>query len=85
MYHYTHYSLDVTRASREVVGVWFDFDILVTVSFFVDILLSFITASKYKRYDAFIAIHSEIARRYLKTWFLLDAVSTIPFDQVNNT
>lgn len=66
------------------MGVWFGFDILVTVSFFIDILLSFITASKYKRHKAYIAIHSQIARRYLKTWFFLDVVSTMPFDQVSD-
>lgn len=38
------------------------------------------TAVKHEDYDDFVVIHSYIAKRYLQSWFLLDLISSFPFD-----
>lgn len=52
-------------------------DILVDLSFFFDIILTFFTAIKVN--DFVIVCKKEIAKTYLRGWFFLDLLTTIPF------
>ncbi len=53
------------------------FDILVTCTFVMDILIQFNTALVVRH--QLITSHRAIARRYLRSWFVLDVIATIPF------
>jgi CRP-like cAMP-binding protein len=50
--------------------------------FFIDIILSFMTAMHWEALDALIIDKPTIIISYARTWFLIDVVSTIPFDEI---
>eukprot|EP01039_Chlorochromonas_danica_P006251 gene6251-6892_t len=50
--------------------------------FFVDIALSFCTAYFSEEADALVISRRMIAWHYTKTWFIIDLVSTLPFDKL---
>jgi Ion transport protein len=56
------------------------FDYFVNIVFFIDVILNFNIPYFSESRDAYIAIRAEIARRYLKFWFFVDLLSSIPFD-----
>lgn len=56
------------------------FDECVTVAFFIDMCVTFNTAYVDTQSDVLIIDRALIAKRYLKRWFWIDLVSTIPFD-----
>jgi CRP-like cAMP-binding protein len=57
---------------------WDVFDLLTELLFGVDLLMSFFTA--YEQSDYVLnTVHKNIARRYLKSWFIVDFLSTVPF------
>lgn len=65
----------------DAIGFWFYFELAIDVSFMFDILLNFRTA--YFNEERIMVYNSRIiAIRYLKGWFTLDLLSSIPFDQV---
>lgn len=57
---------------------WDGFDMFTEIMFFIDLILSFITA--YEQSDYVLnTVHKNIIRRYLKSWFIVDFLSTVPF------
>lgn len=57
---------------------WNIVDLITEILFFVDMIASFFTAYEQSDYSLN-TIHSHIARRYLKSWFLIDLLSSVPF------
>jgi hypothetical protein len=57
---------------------WNVIDIVTEILFFVDMVLSFFTAYEQSDYSLN-TIHLFIAKRYLRSWFLIDILSSIPF------
>lgn len=57
---------------------WYVIDIITECSFFVDMVLSFLTAYEQSDFSLHTA-HSNIAKKYLKSWFIVDFFSTVPF------
>nr|CCA14527.1 Voltagegated Ion Channel (VIC) Superfamily putative [Albugo laibachii Nc14] len=67
--------------NHDAVSFWFYFELAIDVSFMLDIPLNFRTA--YYNEERIMVFNSRsIAIRYLKGWFTLDLLSSIPFDQV---
>lgn len=60
--------------SRWIIGL----DVALTLFFSIDIFLNFHTA--YREDGTLITDKETIRRRYLKSWFILDLLATIPFD-----
>ena len=58
------------------------FDSFVDASFFTDILLTFNTAYKDASTEALITDRYVIAKNYLKIWFWIDLISSIPLDDI---
>jgi len=54
------------------------YDILVDVTFILDMILTFFTVVETKN-GRYVTNHSELAKRYLKFWFWLDIISIFPF------
>ena len=61
----------------ETTDVQFIFDLMVDFSFMVDIVLTFFTA--YEEKGTLVINRHMIAKNYLKGWFMLDVITTIPF------
>lgn len=61
----------------EMTPILWIFDILVTLTFAVDIVVQFNTG--YFEHRELISDRSKIAQRYLKGWFFLDLLATLPF------
>lgn len=58
-------------------------DLFIDICFIVDILLNFVTTYADKRGDE-VTDPYRIGVNYLKTWFALDAISTIPLDCISS-
>jgi len=56
-------------------------DTAINCLFFVDIILNFFTAYQDEEMNM-IDDHRSIAKEYLKTWFVIDFISIIPFDLI---
>ncbi|MEW5309292.1 MAG: hypothetical protein WDW38_001188 [Sanguina aurantia] len=56
-------------------------EFIINVLFVIDMSLNFRTAY-YNRRGLLIVDRGTIARRYLRTWFLIDLLSVIPYDQI---
>lgn len=69
------FSLDVTDDHTK-------FQLFVDGLFFLDVLVNFNTAYREKSSDLYIYSHKRIAFRYLKFWFWLDSIASIPFDNI---
>ncbi|KAG9402212.1 Potassium voltage-gated channel sub H member 5 [Aphanomyces cochlioides] len=54
---------------------------IIDVCFGIDIIRNFLVGYHDER-DELVVNHKEIAKKYLKTWFLLDIVSTIPIESI---
>lgn len=52
-------------------------------SFTIDIILTFFTAIKIK--DVIVTRRAHIAKTYIKGWFFLDLITTIPFQLIEGT
>eukprot|EP00597_Dinobryon_sp_UTEXLB2267_P011107 CAMPEP_0170103660 /NCGR_PEP_ID=MMETSP0020_2-20130122/3637_1 /TAXON_ID=98059 /ORGANISM="Dinobryon sp., Strain UTEXLB2267" /LENGTH=1243 /DNA_ID=CAMNT_0010327291 /DNA_START=886 /DNA_END=4617 /DNA_ORIENTATION=- len=57
-------------------------DLAINIVFMIDIVVSFRTAFESKVENAFVVSPKHIAKRYLKTWFLIDVASSIPFTEI---
>ena len=57
----------------------------VDICFFTDIIINFCLAYEMEDEGLWIVDHRMIASRYLKSWFLIDVVSTVPFDTLAST
>ena len=55
--------------------------IIIDIIFFIDIILNFLTAY-FDNEDNLIVDKKKIVINYLTGWFLLDLLSTLPFDQI---
>ena len=54
------------------------FDLATNLFFIVDIVLNFFTA--YKEQGEIVFSKVKIRQRYLKSWFLVDVIASIPFE-----
>jgi CRP-like cAMP-binding protein len=63
------------------VGTTHMVDLFIDVCFLADIFVNFFTAYQ-NRFGHIVTDRSKIASRYVKSWFLLDVVSTFPFHMV---
>jgi len=59
-----------------------EFEWVITFLFIIDIFLSFITGYEDKQTDIIIYDVTLIRNNYLKFWFWIDLVSTIPYDSI---
>ncbi|XP_013401641.1 potassium/sodium hyperpolarization-activated cyclic nucleotide-gated channel 1-like [Lingula anatina] len=59
---------------------WEGMNIAVDVIFFIDIILNFRTGYIRSETEEVILSSKKITINYLKTWFFLDFISTVPFD-----
>ncbi len=64
----------------DMTPVLWVFDILVTLTFAADIVIQFNTG--YFEHRELVTDRKLIARRYLKGWFVLDLLATLPFTWV---
>ena len=53
---------------------------MIDISFGVDMILNFFTS--YVENDRLVRSYKKIALKYLKSWFIVDFLSTFPFDRV---
>lgn len=67
---------------RQSLGGWFVMDMIVYAFFMIDMLVSFRIAYYDADQKAYILDTRAIVRRYLSTWFLVDFISSIPWDLV---
>ena len=58
-------------------------DILIDIFFFIDIIINFLTFY-IDKFGVKITDRKKIAKRYIKSWFLLDVISTFPFHLIIN-
>ena len=58
-----------------------EFDLVVTIVFILDIWISFRTTFIDKHTQEYETILAVVARKYLKTWFGLDFVASVPLDE----
>jgi hypothetical protein len=58
----------------------FYIDVAMTTVFLVDIVLNCFTA--YYEKGKIVTDHGKIVHHYLRTWFVLDIVCTVPFDWI---
>jgi hypothetical protein len=58
----------------------FIFDLIVDFSFMIDIVMTFFTA--YEERGVLVVSRTHIAKNYLKSWFVIDIVTTIPFSMI---
>lgn len=68
--------------SADALGAWNVWENLVDCLFGLDILLTFFTAAVDREDNQIVYNHKRIAWMYLRSWFLVDAVSTFPFGAV---
>ncbi len=68
-------------------GWWYAVELVFTLLTLVDIGLSFNTGfeSQHNQVTVIVMSRSVVARNYLKTWFLLDLISSIPFEMLFQT
>lgn len=59
-----------------------DFELLIDISFFIDVVITFRTVIYSKIIDAWIMNWKEIALNYIQGWFLVDFLSCIPYDWI---
>lgn len=57
-------------------------DSIVDLFFAIDIFLTFFVAYIHRRSQLLVREPKKIALRYIKTWFLMDVASTIPFEAI---
>lgn len=60
---------------------WFIIDLIIDILFFIDIIITFNTAY-YNSYGELITNRKVIALSYLKTYFILDLLTIIPFTYI---
>ncbi|WIA17586.1 hypothetical protein OEZ85_014411 [Tetradesmus obliquus] len=63
-------------------GLWFWFEGMIDLFFYVDLALNFFTAYEDSLTGDIITDHKAIARRYLKGWFAIDVLATFPVDYI---
>ena len=64
----------------EMAGFMLFFETLIDLCFAVDIVLTFFTA--YEKNKTIEVRHKQIAKQYLKGWFIIDLIATIPFQLI---
>jgi len=68
--------------TTEDTTFWVFMNLFIDLAFVLDIILAFSTAV----YDSSMQIiddRKEIAKEYLRTWFLIDLLGVVPFDQLS--
>jgi hypothetical protein len=65
----------------EFVGLWFGLDVMVDVAYYMDVVLSFMTAY-YDKKGNLVREPTKIARRYLRGSFAIDVASSLPLDRL---
>lgn len=59
-----------------------NFDTVVVVSFFLDMVATINTAYYCGKTDAYIVMRNRILEHYMRTWFVVDLFSCLPFDSI---
>lgn len=60
---------------------WYYLDIVIDSIFLIDVMLNFFTAYEDENGEL-ITEHNRIAKSYLKTWFVIDLMSSIPISLI---
>ena len=55
------------------------FEQIVDIIFGIDILVNFLSATEDTESNTLIYKHKDIAKKYIKSWFILDLVACFPF------
>ena len=66
------------------VGGWYVVDIAIDAFFLLDVLLSFRTTYFDEELQAFVIVSNLMARNYLRSWFAVDLLSSLPWDVIIN-
>jgi len=67
--------------SVEATGFWMGLDVVVDICFGIDMMLSFRTAYENSEGEL-VSAAGDVALNYLKGWFTIDFVSTVPIDRI---
>ena len=62
--------------SKSWMSIWLIIDVL----FFIDMILTFCTTYTHELTNVEVFDHKKIALKYLKSWFIIDLLSCLPFD-----
>lgn len=73
------------NVTASIMPGWYTVDWIVDAFFWMDILVNFRTCYVVKESSALMVDPAMISRNYLTGWFLLDFLSTFPFDQVTSS
>ena len=65
-------------------GGWYVVDIMISAFFMLDACFTFRTAYFDEELQAFVVVSSLMAGNYLRTWFVVDFLSSIPWDVIIN-
>lgn len=82
LYTATIMPLSMAFFESDTQDVWFSIDIILDCLFFIDIIITFNSAF-YDNCGVLISNRKEITFRYLKSWFLFDLLSCIPFNLIS--
>jgi hypothetical protein len=63
-------------------NIWVVVDLLMDICWFIDIVLIFFTAIKIPGTNRYIINKRDIAYRYIRGWFTLDVITTIPWSLI---
>ena len=67
----------------EVLGFWFWLESLIDCLFVADVVVNFLTSYTDEETGKMVSNLCSIANAYVRSWFLLDVVSSIPFDLIS--
>ena len=59
---------------------WMSIWLIIDVLFFIDMILTFCTTYTHELTNVEVFDHKKIALKYLKSWFIIDLLSCLPFD-----
>lgn len=61
---------------------WVVLNWIINASFAIDIILTFFTAKEDPKLQVLITDKRRIAKIYVKSWFVIDIISIIPFESI---
>jgi hypothetical protein len=60
---------------------WYYIDLYVDICFILDLFINFISAY-YDKENKLVTDNKIIAKRYLRTWFVIDLIAAFPFNEI---
>lgn len=82
LYTATIMPLSMAFFESDSADVWFDIDLVLDCLFFFDIVITF-NSAYYDNCGVLISNRRQIMYKYLKSWFLFDILSCIPFNLIS--